>query len=80
MEYAITTVDNPFNPFDQFVEWYLFDKDMGYDSCEFLARVADVDDTLSDAEKNREVERAIDRIIRFDFLHIYKKVERKASA
>ena len=32
---AITTFDNPFNPFTQFTEWLLFDKEKGYTTCEY---------------------------------------------
>ena len=30
--FAITTVDNPFDPFDNFDSWYRFDMDKGYNS------------------------------------------------
>ena len=30
---ALTTVDNPYNPFDQFDSWYQFDMDKGYGTC-----------------------------------------------
>ena len=37
---ALTTFDNPFNPFDQFDDWYLFDVEKGYCSCGYLDRIA----------------------------------------
>lgn len=72
-KFALTTFDNPFNPFDQFVEWFLYDVEKGYDSCGYLARIAKTSDGLSDEENNKEVERAIDEIIKLDFMNIYKK-------
>ena len=30
---ALTTIDNPFNPFEQFVPWFLFDEETGEHSC-----------------------------------------------
>ena len=30
----ITTVDNPYDPFEEWDEWYLFDKTKGYHTCE----------------------------------------------
>ena len=72
----LTTVDNPFDPFDQFDSWINFDMEKGYNSCSYLARIAFTSDSLSDAENMQEVERAIDEIIRYDFMNIYKKVVR----
>lgn len=72
----LTTVDNPFDPFDQFDSWINFDMEKGYNSCAYLARIAFTSDSLSDAENMQEVERAIDEIIRYDFMNIYKKVVR----
>lgn len=77
-KFALTTFDNPFNPFDQFVDWFLYDVEKGYDSCAYLARIANTSDGLSDDENNKEVERAIDEIIKLDFMNIYKKAENKS--
>ena len=76
-QFALTTFDNPFDPFDQFDQWYLFDMDQKYNSCAYLSRVAYTSDQLSEAENNKEIERAIDEIIQYDFMNIYKKVTRE---
>lgn len=73
---ALTTVDNPFDPFDQFDSWYQFDCDKGYNSCSYLDRIARTSDQLSDEENDQEIERAIDEIIKYDFMNVYKKVKR----
>ena len=75
-ECRLTTFDNPYDPFDQFDQWYMFDVDMKYNSSSRLARIAKTSDQLSDEENEREIERAIDEIIKYDFLNIYKKVTR----
>ena len=73
----LTTIDNPFNPFTQFDSWFLFDVEKGYNSCERLARIAELSDDLSQKEIDEEIERAIDEIIRYDILGVYKKVSRE---
>lgn len=76
---ALTTFDNPFDPFDQFDSWFRFDSDKGYNSCSYLDRIARTSDQLSEEENDREIERAIDEIIKFDFMNIYKKVTRQVA-
>lgn len=75
----LTTFDNPYDPFEQFTSWFLFDVEKGYNSCAYLGRVARTSDQLSDEENDEEVERAIDEIIRYDFRNIYKKLKKEAS-
>ena len=73
----LTTFDNPYNPFEQFTSWFLFDVEKGYNSCAYLGRIARTSDQLSEEENDLEVERAIDEIIKYDFRNIYKKVTRQ---
>ena len=73
----LTTFDNPYNPFEQFASWFLFDVEKGYNSCAYLGRIARTSDQLSEEENDLEVERAIDEIIKYDFRNIYKKVTRQ---
>lgn len=72
----LTTFDNPFDPFEQFDSWFLFDVEKGYNSCAYLARIARTSDQFSDEENDEEVEKAIDEIIKYDFMNVYKKVKR----
>ena len=76
-EFMLTTIDNPFDPFEQFTSWFLFDVEKGYYSCSRLARIANLSDELSEKEVDEEIERAIDEIIKYDFTNIYKKVKRE---
>ena len=73
----LTTVDNPFDPFDDFTSCFLFDIEKGYDSCGKVMRIAKLSDDLTEKEEDVEIERAIDEIIKYDPLDVYKKVTRK---
>lgn len=81
MEYncMLTTFDNPFDPFEQFSSWFLFDVEKGYNSCSRLMRIAVISDDMSEVEQDREIERAIDEIIKYDFMNVYKKVTKKVE-
>ena len=74
---AITTVDNPFDPFDDFDSWYRFDMDKGYNSCALLSRLALTSDAFTDKENDAEIERAIDEIVKYDVLNIYRKIKKE---
>lgn len=70
----LTTVDNPYNPFIQFDEWFAFDQQQGYHTCEYLARIAHTSNDLSDEMNDAIVESAINEIIDFNLIGIYQKV------
>ena len=70
----LTTIDNPFNPFDNFTSWFLYDVEKGYNTCSYLARIAKTSEQFTEKENDEEIERAIDEIIEHDFMHIYVKV------
>ena len=76
----LTTFDNPFDPFEQFTAWFLFDVEKGYNCCGKLMRIAKLSDDLSETEEDEEVERAIDKIIQYDFTNTYKKVTKELKA
>ena len=76
-ECRLTTFDNPYDPFTQFDLWFAFDVEKGYYSCSRLARVAKISEEMTEKEVSEEIERAIDEIIQYDFLNIYKKVCKK---
>ena len=76
---ALSTKDNPYNPFTQFDAWFRFDQDKGYCSCSYLDRIARTSEQLSDEENAQEIERAIDEIIRYDFMNIYVKVKQEVE-
>lgn len=76
----LSTIDNPYDYFDDFDNWYRFDMDKGYNSCAYLDRIARTSDQLTDEENASEIERAIDEIIKYDFMDIYIKVRQKSNS
>ena len=74
---ALTTTDNPYDPFTQYDAWYRFDEGKGYHSCAYLARIARTSDQLSDAENEQELEPATALLEKYglDAEGIYKKVK-----
>ena len=51
----LTTFDNPYDPFEQFTSWFLFDVEKGYNTCGKLARIANLPEGLSEKEVDREM-------------------------
>lgn len=74
----LTTTDNPFDPFDQFDEWFSFDVQHGYNTCSYLARIAKTSPEMSNEEYLEAIENAIDEILEFNILGIYKRVTKSA--
>lgn len=73
----LTTTDNPYDPFTQYEAWYRFDEDNRVSLLRFLGAYRRTSDQLSEQENMEEIERAINDIIKYDPLGIYKKVKRK---
>ncbi|MCX7817561.1 MAG: hypothetical protein N2317_08670, partial [Syntrophales bacterium] len=75
----LTTIDNPFDPFTQFDDWFAFDEGKGYHSCAYLARIAKTSDELSQQDEDLAIEQAIDEIVTLNILGIYRKVTRESE-
>lgn len=73
----LTTIDNPFSPFDDYPAWYAFDVASGYHTSSFLARIVKDSNELSEADQDLAIEQAIDEIVKENVLGIYKKVEKE---
>lgn len=79
----MTTVDNPYDPIDDYDHWLDFDMVNGYGTNELLSRITEIDpnkmEELSDNEINAEIEKSIDRFISEDPLNFYKKVKHEPN-
>lgn len=72
----LTTFDNPYNPFEDFTQWFLFDVSKGYNTCGLIARLENVSEDMTEQESFDEHERVINSIINNDVFNRYKKVYR----
>lgn len=67
----VTTTDNPANYFTQYQAWKAWDENVcGYNTKNYVARIAATSPELSEEEYNRAVEDAVDEIIEVDLRHI----------
>lgn len=74
VQYMLTTVDNPWDPFTNFDEWRAFDEAQGYHTSAFLARVVRSSGALSEEQQQVDIETAIDEIVSENLLGLYRKV------
>ena len=73
-EAMLTTIDNPYNPFTQYEEWYAYDRYLGHYTPEYLARVAIVSDGLSPLDQELAIDDAIAEIVALNFNGLYARV------
>lgn len=73
-KHMLTTVDNPYNPFTHWDEWWAFDIAHGYHTSGLLARIARNSDELSESDQEWANESAIDEILNEDARGIYLRV------
>lgn len=74
-EYMLTTVDNPYDPFAQFDEWYVWDQNAGYFTPGLLARLSYMSDEISDVDQHLAIQQAIDEIVRENVSGVHKKIK-----
>lgn len=85
---AISTVDNPFDPINNFDDWFGFERSQGYTSCQILDCYAHTSSALSEEANEKIINEAIDYIVHNKFainkrtgsLVRYKKVSKEVSA
>lgn len=76
---ALTTIDNPYDPIENFDEWLTYDCVNGYGTCDLLGRMATTSYAFTDEENVDEIEHAIDEIVFRDPSNQYKKVVHEIS-
>lgn len=78
--FLVTTIDNPFDPFEEFEKWYAFDTDKGYNTCAYLARIAKNSEEISDEDQENTINDAVREIIRLNITGLYRKVQEKEDS
>ena len=83
-EAMLTTIDNEWDPFDNFSEWYSRDLELARQQnrrscCGYLAIIAACSDDVSDNEFNQIMNDAIDEIVELDLSGTFKKVTRETK-
>ena len=73
----ITTIDNPFDPFDDFTSWFMFDIEKGYYTSSKIGRLVKTKEGMTEKEEIDAIEKAIDRLIEIDPLDIYIKITKE---
>lgn len=73
----VTTLDNPYDYFTQFDDWYAFDTQKGYDTCAYVARIALTSNEMSENDYIQAVNNAVDDIVRLNITGNYKKIIEK---
>lgn len=78
-EVMLTTIDNPYNPFENFDQWYAFDemaarRENRPTCCGYLARVSMNSDDVSDNEFNQVMNDVIDEICELNLSGKFIKV------
>lgn len=68
----LTTIDNPWSPFDNFDEWYAYDVAHGYNTCAYISRVTgNLDPELDDYTNDYILTKALNEIISMNLANNY---------
>lgn len=60
----VTTIDNPYDPFKEWDQWYFYDMSNGYNTCERLASISLTSDQFTEEENNEQIEEAINKMMK----------------
>lgn len=77
-EFMLTTIDNPFSPFTNFDEWFNFDREKGYDTCQLLARISCSTPNLGPKIEAQMIDDAMNDIVN-QFAPLYFKLGKNDS-
>lgn len=79
LDAMLTTVDNPYDPFTQYDDWYKWDIQAGYDTCGYLDRVSYSSHELSETDQDEAIAMAMEEIVLLNINGRYKMVFREEN-
>lgn len=68
---VLTTVDNPWNPFTNWDEWYAYDELKGYNTSGLLARFVITSNDISEADNFSAILEGMNEIVKLNPLGIH---------
>lgn len=71
-DYMLTTIDNPYNPFEDFDGWYAYDEQHNYKTLNLFARKAKTTALMSEIETNLVENRAIVALAKENFSGMHR--------
>lgn len=83
-KYLLTTIDNPFNPFTQYDEWYAWDerdaRKMDRPTCiGYFDRLAALSDEISDKEFTQVSNDIVDEIVALNLSGKFARINKKGE-
>lgn len=73
-ECMLTTIDNPYNPWTHYDEWFAHDLLNGHNTCSYLARIVVSSSELSIKDETQAILKAIDEIVSIHTNGFYFKI------
>lgn len=77
-EIMLTTIDNPFDPFTQFQDWYTFDCGKRYDTYNYLDRVVNVTKDMTKKEVDEAYNQGMKDIVFYN-PELYRLVSKEVE-
>lgn len=72
--FMVTTVDNIHNPFTNFIEWYTFDSQQGYRTCEWISNFVFTSVKFDDEQINKDIEFGVSEFLKLNPFGMHYKV------
>ena len=72
--YMITTIDNEWNPFTNFLEWFARDRQLGYNTCQWIDAYTKTSSELDDETIEADVDNGVSDFLSLNPFGMHYKV------